>query len=688
MATIDLGTPVWGSGPPISINFSYEKRRIGPDMQYWVWVWIYPISGSGYFGYPIYLDAYINGQLIASITLKNAYPSRWGTAISWQSPWVTVPNKTTGTTPVSFRVYSGSGSSRDQTFSYNMAIDHAASTFSIENGTLGVAQNISITKQNPSFTHTIIYNCGTISDHICYRKSEETISWTPPMNLASQSTMSTSTKATITCISYSGDSEVGRYSKGIDLKIPESVKPAVSLKVSDAENVANKYGDYVKGKSKLKVLTTITNQYGASTNRFYVEVDGQTYNKTEFTTDYLKNAGDLTIKASVADGRGREGFASVTKKVLDYNTPMIKSIDASRCNANGENNSSGKYIRVDFSAEVTPLNNKNTATYSVLYLETGTTTWTTVPLNEYTGQYNVYKGKYIFEAEPSKSYAIKIQVSDDFATTEQTTSGTTTRPVFSICTRGLGFAVGAVANGYDEFKSGYKLNVFDGNVTMNGRLWLASSDSSLYVNGKSQFAGRMFDRFDTEIGNGLVKYDESGIDPNTTLEHAIITNKNTPIGNGEYMYILTYFYQTKSTGANRIQIAYPYNKNGSEYRRYYYNNTWSEWDGDTGWVSIAEQTSGGEAPAYVRYRKKNGYVTVTGTSHGQWSVDPGRFRYFNTKLPEGCRPEFDIASSAVSRTTGGYEFQVNIEKDGTVSLYNTNPSSAWPHWGFTVTFPV
>ncbi|WP_373207296.1 InlB B-repeat-containing protein [Coprococcus phoceensis] len=85
------------------------------------------------------------------------------------------------------------------------------------------------------------------------------------------------------------------------------------------------------------------------------------------------------------------------------------------------------------------------------------------------------------------------------------------------------------------------------------------------------------DRFGTEIGNGLVKYEIEGIDPDTTTEHAIVTHINTPMGTNQYMYIFTYFYGNKTDIAHRMQMAFPYNGNGSQYHRYFANGSWTSW---------------------------------------------------------------------------------------------------------------
>jgi len=67
----------------------------------------------------------------------------------------------------------------------------------------------------------------------------------------------------------------------------------------------------------------------------------------------------------------------------------------------------------------------------------------------------------------------------------------------------------------------------------------------------------------------------STADPNTTLENIIVTNHANSPGNG-YYYIQTFFYNTKSTSANRSQIATRYDNGNKMYIRYY-NNQWSPW---------------------------------------------------------------------------------------------------------------
>ena len=119
----------WTSSKPyLYLTVSYGKRRSGADMIYSVNLSVSTCTGSKYFGYPIYAEIFVNGEQSARFnpTLKNSSPSQWSNPINYNTGEFTISNKTTGTTALSVRLYSGSGSSRDKTFTFELPIDPAS----------------------------------------------------------------------------------------------------------------------------------------------------------------------------------------------------------------------------------------------------------------------------------------------------------------------------------------------------------------------------------------------------------------------------------------------------------------------------------------------------------------------------------------------------------------------------------
>lgn len=117
-----LGNSQWGSPPPIYFDAYYEYQRDGADMLYRVKISINTLTGSRYFGYPIYADVYAEDSLKASNTMKNPSPSQWSSNIEWTTDWFRISNKTTGTTSLRINLYSGMGSSRNDNYYYSLYV--------------------------------------------------------------------------------------------------------------------------------------------------------------------------------------------------------------------------------------------------------------------------------------------------------------------------------------------------------------------------------------------------------------------------------------------------------------------------------------------------------------------------------------------------------------------------------------
>lgn len=443
-----LGYVGWGSGPVIGVSFAYERWRVGAAMQYRVQVTVNPVSGASSFGYPIYLGLYINGVVRTSVTLKAASPSRWTSAIVWTSDWYTVADKTSGTTPVSFNLYSGSGSSRNNTYSYAMAVDPAASTLTVASGTLGQAQTLTLTRYSAAFKDTITWTCGTASGTIAALSQETSFSFTPPMDLAAQAPNAAAVEIRFAVSTYQADGTtlVATSSTTIAAAIPETVKPSCALAVSDPTGSLSAYGAYVQGRSRLHLVVTPTLAYGSEIASYQIVADGKTYTASDVTTDPIAGSGTLTLTARVTDRRGRTSdAAAVTITVLPCAAPQISSFTAQRCGADGTPDEEGLYIKVTFSAAISPLNNQNTTAYRVRYKKTGTEDWTTVTLTDYAGQYAVSSGTTVFAAAAADAWDVQISAQDAFAETAQTRSVPIAFSLVNYNASGKGLAFGRIS---------------------------------------------------------------------------------------------------------------------------------------------------------------------------------------------------------------------------------------------------
>lgn len=468
MAWTNLETIGWGSNPTINCNFQYDRRRNGAAMEYNVWVGVNSSRSSVYFGYPIYCDIKVNGTTVKSVTLKNANPSTWSDRLEVYSGWVSVPNKTSGTTAVSIRLYSGSGSTRDNTYSYSMAVDPAGSTLTIT-GTrdLGVEQTLTVTRHNSAFTDSIRWVCVTPGGTIATKSSETTFTFTPPLSLAEKNTTGTSVTIEYIIDTYSGNTLVQSSSVNVVYTIPATVIPTAAVSISDPTGNYALYGAFVQGQSTLQIDITGTPIYSSPIASYSATADGTTYQTQQTITPPVQNTGAQTVSAKVKDARGRESApATAAYNVLPYAAPKITAIAAERTDGYGVSDPTGHYVTVTFSTDVSELDNQNSVSYSLKYKRIDSGTWTTQALSTYTDVFDVSNGTVTFAADDDSPYDVQIVATDNFTSTTITTSAPMAFALINWNSDGDGIAFGGISTA-----SGFQCYMdadFDGDILQNG----------------------------------------------------------------------------------------------------------------------------------------------------------------------------------------------------------------------------
>lgn len=329
------------------------------------------------------------------------------------------------------------------TKSATLELDQIAqrSTLSANNGTLGTAQTLTVSRRSTALTHTITYTCGTASGTICTKSTSTSISWTPPLSLASQNKTGTSVSIAFKIVTYSGSTNVGSISKTITCSIPSSVKPSCKITVTDPTGYYDEFGYYLWGQSKIKVVVTPTLAYGSPIESYTVIANGQTYRSDEIITGVIGTGSTKGVTVTVTDARGRTSSQVVQNiPVYRYVKPML-ILSVGRCNADGTDNDRGEWVNVKFSATVQPINGGNGAVYTLKYKKTSDSNYTLVELNEYEERYFA-EGSYIFAADPESSYDISLTVTDSLYSISQITSVSTAFVLMDWKGSGTGIAFG------------------------------------------------------------------------------------------------------------------------------------------------------------------------------------------------------------------------------------------------------
>ena len=413
-------------------------------------------------------------------------------------------------------------------------------------GNFGDTISIHMNRASEAFTHTVRYAFGSRTGTIATGVTTGT-TWTIPLDFMNLLPAATSGSGLIYVDTYNGNTKIGTKYTGFTAHVPSTVKPTCSIQVLDGTDVKDTYGSLVKGLSKLYVKVTGVAAYGSPIASYRATANGSTYTAAEFTTDFLHAAGTTKVSATVTDKRGRtSAAASASFTVLDYTAPSISAMSVRRCEADGTENPQGDYVQVTFSAKITALNNKNSATYKVRYKKTTATSFTEVTITAQTGKYTVTNASYIFAADSSSSFDVEVTAADDFGTASRSTRASTAFTLVNWGSNGTSMAIGKVAEKANAFEIGL----------------------------------RAYDQYGMHISNGMSLYGGANtpIDPNTTTEHLILTNQNVPATG--LWYVETIFYSTKLVTSDRRQIAMPYRRGGATYSRYYTSGAWSAWESD------------------------------------------------------------------------------------------------------------
>ena len=228
------------------------------------------------------------------------------------------------------------------------------SSVSCANGNIESAVTINITRKSSSFTHTLRYDFGSLTNKTIVSKTTKTsYSWTLPTTFYAQIPNATSGKVTLYCDTYSGSDLIGTSSTTFTAKTTESkCKPSVSATIVDTNQLSidltGNSNNLVKNVSNALVTTTATPKNRASISSIKVEcADGKSGTGSSITLKKV-TSGDFTI--TIKDSRGYTNSTTISKTLVNY-VPLTLNYDFYRPEpTTGEvvMNVSGKYFNGSF----------------------------------------------------------------------------------------------------------------------------------------------------------------------------------------------------------------------------------------------------------------------------------------------------------------------------------------------------
>ena len=423
----------WTSTPNTSANTSSITAKVY-------------LNGNGYTTSSSYWSCIINGTTVTS----NKSADIGGKTLLGTRTW-TVNHNDDGTASVgiSFSYSNGLNSSGTYTTktgsgSATVRLDTIArgSSMSLSRSSATIGSDsitVNITRNSSAYKHKVKLILGDTT-YLLAENVDTSYTFTPSMSYCNKITTATSGTATIKVETLTGTngSWIADTTKTLTLNVPSNVVPSVGISVV-ANNQTN--GVSVAGKTTFTVKPVNANGSYGSTITSY-SITGGNLNSVSpngAITDTL-NAGDYTFVVKVTDSRGRTAEASKVETVHAYSSPTI-SARAFRCNKDGTESSSGVYIAVNFSWEITNLanNNSNAKQYFIQYKTSSASSYTTsvdwTNLSSYSGSMTKVLSQTF---STTSSYNVQLKVKDSFGTTTSTLSVSTISALLNIERNGVG----------------------------------------------------------------------------------------------------------------------------------------------------------------------------------------------------------------------------------------------------------
>ena len=423
----------WTSTPNTSANTSSITAKVY-------------LNGNGYTTSSSYWSCIINGTTVTS----NKSADIGGRTLLGTRTW-TVNHNDDGTASVgiSFSYSNGLNSSGTYTTktgsgSATVRLDTIArgSSMSLSRSSATIGSDsitVNITRNSSAYKHKVKLILGDTT-YLLAENVDTSYTFTPSMSYCNKITTATSGTATVKVETLTGTngSWIAETTKTLTLNVPSNVVPSVGISVV-ANNQTN--GVSVAGKTTFTVKPVNANGSYGSTITSY-SITGGNLNSVSpngAITDTL-NAGDYTFVVKVTDSRGRTAEASKVETVHAYSSPTI-SARAFRCNKDGTESSSGVYIAVNFSWEITNLanNNSNAKQYFIQYKTSSASSYTTsvdwTNLSSYSGSMTKVLSQTF---STTSSYNVQLKVKDSFGTTTSTLSVSTISALLNIERNGVG----------------------------------------------------------------------------------------------------------------------------------------------------------------------------------------------------------------------------------------------------------
>ena len=246
------------------------------------------------------------------------------------------------------------------------------STLTLSKSSLNPQESVgaTVTAASSAFSHKIKWSLGDSSVTHSLSAGVTKDAFTVPLSWSEEIKNAKSGNISVTLATYKGTKKIGSKAYSLKLIIPatDEFLPQFSLITERIDNeVPNEIGEYVKGKSQIKLnIENLSLKHGATISSYTAKVGSSSKTSLPATFDLTKS-GEITISLTVKDSRGFSVTKSEKINVLGYSAPTISVNNLYRCDESGNKTTSGTSILCDLKTNYSSLNEKNNPVVTYKY---------------------------------------------------------------------------------------------------------------------------------------------------------------------------------------------------------------------------------------------------------------------------------------------------------------------------------
>lgn len=332
-------------------------------------------------------------------------------------------------------------------------------TFAATTQTIGSSMTVNLSPADSTFYHTVSYSWGPSTIGVIGFDVKTSVSWTIPMSFCNGVPNGTQGTLYVTAETFTAAGvSLGKVTRETKCNVPASVVPTISeVTLSDTGgHVPESWGAYVCGKSRLHVNVTAAGAYSSRVVAYNIKALGVTVTSNDVDIGVTSDAGTVPVEVTVTDSRGRTATQTKSITIVDYTEPVIEAFSVERANSSGTPTDNGTYAKIPLKVSGSSVNNKNTVEAKIYHMRSDTTEWTLA--RTISVAYSVDQLVMISGMVASRSYTIKLEVSDAFGSTVSETILNAEGAVMGWMPGGIGISFGKAAEESYMLDSAWKLH--------------------------------------------------------------------------------------------------------------------------------------------------------------------------------------------------------------------------------------